>query len=102
MSRIEPLKAMVAANPVDSRIRFMLAMEYMGEKDYPNAINEFDALIGIDPDYVAAQFQAGRCSEARGDLDAARGYYQRGIEAAQRTGNKHAEAEISDALAFLG
>jgi Tfp pilus assembly protein PilF len=102
MSRLESLKTMVVQSPADSRLRFMLCMELMNTGDAAAAVLEFDELVRLDADYVAGYFQAGRTSETLGNVDAARAYYKRGLEAARRTGDKHAESELSDALDMLG
>jgi hypothetical protein len=51
---------------------------------------------------VAAYYQAGRASEQAGDVDAAREFYRRGIEAARRAGDRHTESELEAALDILG
>ena len=79
----------------------MLCMELLGTGDPAGAVREFDELVRTDPDYVAGYFQAGRASEGLGNLDAARAYYTRGLEAARRTGDRHAESELSEALDML-
>ncbi len=102
MSRLESLRALVDQSPENSRIRFMLGMELISTGEPATAVQEFEELVKLDPDYVSGYFQAGRTSESLGDVDAARAYYTRGLEAARRTGDKHAESEISDALDLLG
>lgn len=102
MSRLDSLKAMVVQSPADSRLRFMLCMELMSTGDAAGAVQEFESLVQLDPDYVAGYFQAGRASESLDNSDAARVYYTRGLEAARRIGDKHAESELSDALDMLG
>ncbi len=102
MSRLESLRALVDQSPADSRLRFMLCMELMSTGDPASAVREFDELVRLDADYVAGYFQAGRASESTGNTDAARAYYTRGLEAARRVGDKHAESELSDALDMLG
>ncbi len=89
-------------SPENSRVRFMLCMELIGTGEPAAAVHEFDELVKLDPDYVAGYFQAGRTSESLGNVDAARAYYTRGLEAARRTGDKHAESELTDALDMLG
>jgi tetratricopeptide (TPR) repeat protein len=101
MSRLESLQSLVEQSPADTRIRFMLAMEWLNAARPADALAAFDALIALDADFVAAYFQAGRATEAQGDVAAARAYYERGIAAATRTGDRHALSEISDALALL-
>lgn len=98
MSRLESIKSLIEQSPGDSRIRFMLCMEYMSMKDYAGAQHEFDELISRDANYVAAYYQAGRCAEELGNIDAARAYYTRGIAAARATGDGHALSELQAAL----
>ncbi len=102
MSRLESLKSMTEQDPANERIRFMLCMEYASTGDYAGALSELDELIARHPGYVAAYFQAGRVAEDLGNADLARGYYTRGIEAAQHAGDRHAATEMSDALEALG
>jgi Tfp pilus assembly protein PilF len=101
MSRLEAIKSLVEQNPADSRIRFMLSMEYISSQRLPEALAELDALLANDPNYVAGWFQAGRCCESSGDTGKARGYYEKGIDAARRNGDNHALSELQAALDLL-
>jgi len=101
MARLESLKALVAQSPADSRLRFMLGMELANAGDPQAALAEFNAAVRLDPDAVSSYFQAGRVAEGNGDVEAARAYYTRGIEAARRTGDRHADSEITAALDLL-
>jgi Tfp pilus assembly protein PilF len=102
MARLEALKSLVQQDPANERIRFMLCMEYASTGDYAGALSELDELISRHPNYAAAYFQAGRVSETVENTAAARDYYTRGIEAAQHAGDRHAAAEMSEALEALG
>jgi Tfp pilus assembly protein PilF len=101
MARLEALKSMVRQDPANERIRFMLCMEYASTGDYAGALSELDELIARHPNYATAYFQAGRVAENLDNTAAARDYYTRGIEAAQRAGDPHAASEMSAALAEL-
>jgi predicted Zn-dependent protease len=102
MSRLEAVKALVAQDPANSRIRYMLCMEYMSGRDFPAAVAELKDLLARDPNYVAAYYQAGRASEEAGDEDAARAFYRDGIAAAKRVNDAHALSELQAALDILG
>ncbi len=93
---------MVENAPGDSRVRFMLAMEFTNSQQFAEAKREFDELISRDPSYVSAYFMAGRACESIGDLAGARGYLELGIETARRIGDRHAESEMQEALDLLG
>ena len=102
MSRIDPLKALIAQDPANSRYRFMLAMEYRNSGDTAAAVSTLEELTGVDPDYVTGYFQAGQICEEAGELDRARAFYQAGAECAKRIGDAHALSEIQGALDLLG
>jgi tetratricopeptide (TPR) repeat protein len=101
-NRLEILKSMVAQNPNDSFSRYGLAMEYRNGGDLEAAMSEFRSLMAANPDYVAAYFHGGQTLERLGLPEEARDVYQKGIEAATRTGNQHARGEMEAALAMLG
>jgi len=102
MSRIEPLKALIAQDPTNSRYRFMLAMEHRNAGDAQAAVAALDELIAADADYVSAYFQAGQICEQAGETERARAYYRAGAECARRIGDAHALSEIQGALDLLG
>lgn len=102
MSRLEAVKGLVAQDPANSRVRYMLCMEYMSAKDFDAAVAELKEVLARDPDYVAAYYQAGRASEESGDEAAARVFYRDGIVAAKRTGDGQALSELQAALEILG
>jgi len=96
------VKALVAQDPANSRVRFMLCMEYLGQSDWKTAVAELDELLARDAGYVAAYYQAGRASEELGETAAARAYYERGMAAARQAGDRHALSELQAALDILG
>ena len=101
MSRLDTLRGLVDQAPGDSRVRFMLAMEYSGSQKFAEAKQEFDELLKRDPNYVSAYFMAARVCESAGDLANARGHLELGIETARRIGDRHAESEMQQALDML-
>lgn len=101
-SRLETLRKLVEQNPGDSRTRYMLAMELAGAGDLEGALAEYDALLARDPAYCYAYFHAGRTLEKLGRAEQARQMYLRGIEAAERAGDRHAHDELRSALEALG
>lgn len=102
MSRLEAVKGLLAQDPANSRVRFMLCMEYLSAQDWSSAVAELSELIARDPNYVAAYYQAGRASEQMGEDDQARDFYRRGIDAARRAGDAHSLSELQAALDILG
>jgi predicted Zn-dependent protease len=102
MSRLEAVKAMVEQAPGDSRVRFMLCMEYLGAERWEEALAALSELTARDPAYITAYYQGGRACEQLGREDDARAWYSRGIEAAKRAGDAHALSELQAALDLLG
>lgn len=102
MSRLEAVKALVAQDPANSRVRYMLCMEYMSARDFAAAVAELRELLARDGDYVAAYYQAGRASEEAGDEEAAREFYRGGIATARRVNDAHALSELQAALEIVG
>lgn len=102
MGRLEDLRKLAEQDPANSRLQYMLAMEYLSLGKPGEAASTLRALIERDPSYVPAYYQAGRACEEAGDPGAARDFYSRGIEAARRAGDAHAASELQAALDILG
>lgn len=101
MNRIETLRIILDQNPADKLARYGLAMEYVKAGEYEAAIGEFETLLATAPDYLYAYYHAGQVLEKLGRIEDARAMYQRGIEAAETAGDRHAQSELSAALAQL-
>ncbi len=102
MNRLEILQNMVAQNPKDSFSRYGLAMELANSGSLDKAIEEYESLLGFNPDYSAAYYHGGQALEKLGRIDDARRMYRRGLEATRRTGDAHTNGEIQAALDILG
>jgi tetratricopeptide (TPR) repeat protein len=100
-NRMEVLKAMVAQNPADAFARYGLAMELVKAGQLEGAVEEFRALLEHNPNYAAAYFHGGQVLEKLGDLEQARGFYEKGVEVTSRTGDQHARSELQAALDML-
>jgi tetratricopeptide (TPR) repeat protein len=93
---------MVAQNPNDSFLRYGLAMEYKNAGELQAAIQAFQELMAVNPDYSAAYFHGGQVLEKLGRLDEARDLYTQGIDVTTRKGDLHTRSEIQAALDMLG
>ncbi len=100
-SRLETLRDFVAANPNDSFVRYGLAQEYLKLDQVEKAIAEFQELLRLNPNYVAAYYHAGQALQKLGRTEDARRIYSQGIEAADRAGDLHAKSELQAALDLL-
>ena len=99
--RIETLKQFIEANPSDCFARYGVAQEYVKQGENENALEEFNRIIEINPDYQAAYYHGGKAYEKLQRVDEARAIYQKGIEVATRSGDLHARGELEEALGTL-
>jgi Tfp pilus assembly protein PilF len=76
-------------------------MEYSNAGQTEQALAEFKNLLEMHPDYTNGYFMAAQALERTGRTPDARQMLQSGIEAAQRTGNKHALSEMTGMLEEL-
>lgn len=101
MDRIEALKAMAAQDPSNLLARYGLAMEYVKQQAYSDAVAAFEEVLRVNPNYAAAYFHGGQTYEKMGQVEDARAMYERGIEVTSRTGDGHTRAELQGALDLL-
>ena len=99
--RLQQIQEMLADDPNDPTLRYMLAMEYVSVGDDSRAVACFHELLAGAPDYVPAYMQAGRALVRQGKDDEARTIFERGIAVAQQKQDFHARDEMSGMLADL-
>ena len=92
------LKDILANDPNNKLARYGLAMEYSGAGDTDASLKEFTKLIEQDPAYANAYFMAAQTLQRAERSDEAKNMLAKGIAAAQRTGNRHAESEMQAML----
>jgi tetratricopeptide (TPR) repeat protein len=92
---------MVAQNPDDSRTRYMLAMELSKSGDLNGAVEQYQAILEREPDYVPAYFHCGQTLERLGKTDEAQQTYKEGIEVCARNGDQKTKGELEEALSAL-
>jgi tetratricopeptide (TPR) repeat protein len=102
MDRIAMLSEIVAANPADSFARYGLAMEYSKAGQIEQALAEFKTLIEKNPDYTPGYFMAAQALANASRADEAKRWLVDGISSARRTGNNHAQSEMTALLEELG
>src|SRR5919201_2740353 len=98
MDRLKMLKEILSQNPADRFARYGLAMEYSKSGQIKEALQEFNALLELDPDYSAAYFMAAQTLAREGRNQDARKKLEDGVAAAIRTGNAHARSEMQAML----
>ncbi len=102
MDRIAMLSEILAANPEDSFARYGLAMEYSKAGQIDQAVEEFKMLIEKNPDYTPAYFMAAQALAGASRVDEAKRMLVDGVSSARRTGNAHAQSEMTAMLEELG
>jgi Flp pilus assembly protein TadD len=100
-SRLQMLTEFLQQNPSDAFARYGLAMEHAKAGQTEQALAEFNKLLELHPDYTNAYFMAAQTLQRNGRTAEARRMLENGVEAARRTGNKHALSEMSGMLEEL-
>lgn len=102
MSRRAKIEAQLEAAPRDSFLNYAWAMVVAGQGEPALAMERLQQLLEWEPQYVPAWFQLGQLQAQVGETDQARQTLVRGIEAARRAGDTHAEGEMRGFLESLG
>jgi len=97
-SRIDNLKAILAADPQDTFARYALGLEYTSLRDFEMAKDIFEEIYALDPAYVATYYQLGKTYEQLGDESNARKIYEKGIFVARSQNDDHTKSELEQAL----
>ena len=101
MSRIEKLKEFLAAEPDDSFVRHALAMEYIALGDDQTARRLLEEVLERDDAAIGSCYQLGKLLERAGETAAAIGWYEKGMAAAKKAGEKRAYNELRTAYEEL-
>ena len=99
--RLEALLKFLAQDPDDTFTRYAIGLEYITSKEYDEAIKFLESVLALDKNYLAAYQQLGHIYAITNRKDKAVEVYQRGIESANLSGDKHAADNISKFLAEL-
>jgi thioredoxin-like negative regulator of GroEL len=101
MDRIAMLNEILTENPNDAFARYGLAMEFSKSGEVERAMEEFVKLLTTHPDYTAGYFMAAQTLAAANRIDEAKKKLIDGIASARRTGNNHAQSEMTAMLEEL-
>ena len=97
-TRLQNLLEFIKEEPEDVFLKYALAMEYLGLKDFENAKNYFEDVIKVDKNHVAAYYQLGKIFESLNDETSAISIYEKGMEAAKLKNDTRSIREIRTAL----
>jgi len=97
-NRLEMLTQFLEQNPNDAFARYGLALEYSKLGQTETALQQFNKLLELHPDYTSGYFMAAQTLARTARNDEAKAMLQKGIESAKRTGNRHAQNEMQAML----
>jgi Tfp pilus assembly protein PilF len=95
MSPVERFEALLASGKDSALLRFSLGMHYQNAGDAGRAVEHLRSAVAQDPGYSAAWKLLGKALADAGRNPEAMDAYRRGIEAAERKGDKQAGKEMS-------
>lgn len=91
---IEKLEAMLASGNDSAMLRFSLASAYLRDGRPEHAARHARVAVELSPDYSAAWRLLGQAQVAAGQEAEAAASFERGIEVAQRGGDRQVEKEM--------
>jgi predicted Zn-dependent protease len=98
MDRVAALTEILEQEPNDAFARYGLAMEYSKSGEVDRAMEEFGKLLSANPDYTAGYFMAAQTLAGANRIEEAKRMLVDGIQSAVRTGNAHAQSEMTAML----
>jgi tetratricopeptide (TPR) repeat protein len=98
-SRVDKLRAFIAARPEDPFPRYALALEHRNAGEHAEAWRLFEELIAAHGTYTAAYLHAGNTLVALGRGEEARAVWRKGVQVCTERGDLHAKGELEAALA---
>jgi Tfp pilus assembly protein PilF len=101
MEKIEKLKSFLKSSPEDPFLNHALALEYIKLGNEPDARMLFLKILERDPSYIGSYFHLGRLLERSGESENAKTWYEKGMIAAQKAGDRHAYNELLGAYEDL-
>jgi Tfp pilus assembly protein PilF len=100
-TRMQQIQEMLADDPNDAMLRYMLAMEYVSQSGDEQAVACFRGIFETTPDYVPAYMHCAKALVRLGRDAEARQAFESGIAVAQRVQDFHARDEMQAMLAEL-
>ncbi|HET7260763.1 MAG TPA: tetratricopeptide repeat protein [Casimicrobiaceae bacterium] len=86
---------MLAAGKDSALLRYSIGNEHMKARDWRAAIGALERSVALDPGFTAAWKLYAKALDQAGEPSAALDAYRKGIEVAQRKGDRQAEKEMT-------
>ena len=100
-NRIEKLQEFLLKTPTDSFLQHALALEYIKLDDDAKARELFTVILEREPGYLGSYYHLAKLLERIHEADAAKKVYERGMQEAQKAGDRHAYNELQAAYEDL-
>jgi tetratricopeptide (TPR) repeat protein len=100
--RLAQLEKLLAADPADADIPYMMGLEHAKADDPETAIVWLDKTLALDPGYHYAYFQKAKQLSALGEDEQAHAVLDAGIAKATADGHHKAVGELQELKAALG
>ena len=97
-SRLEQLQKFLEDEPTDAFTHYAIALEFIANRNFDEAIAKFEEVLALDANYVAAYHQLGLLYVRLDLVDDARKIFEQGIRVADQIRDAHARSEMEDAL----
>ncbi|MHB1937506.1 MAG: tetratricopeptide repeat protein [Acidobacteriaceae bacterium] len=101
VDKVAAFTEILTQDPQNAFARYGLAVEYTQRGETALAMEQFDTLQKLHPDYTAGYQMAAQTLMAAGNTRQAELRLRAGIESARRAGNHHALAEMEGMLEEL-
>ncbi len=98
MSRLERLQQLAQACPDDALAQYGLALEYINQQQWDDAVAAFDRAIAVDAKYSAAYYHKARAQIGAGRPEEARATLSAGIEVSGAAGDWKTQNEMRELL----
>lgn len=96
-ARLDSLMELLQDNPNDGFVLFALAKEYEGMEEISHALEYYEKLRAIDPEYVGLYYHLGGLYAEIEEHEKALNIYKKGIEVATTLHDLHALSELKGA-----
>jgi Tfp pilus assembly protein PilF len=95
-ARLAQLFVFLEEDPGDPFNLYAIATEYL-KSDTSEALKYFEQLLQQHPAYVPTYYHAAGLYRQLGEIEKARGTYEKGLTVSQQQGNRHAHRELQNA-----
>lgn len=102
MPRLDQLHKLLAADPSDADVPYMIAQEHARAGEHAMAVEWYDRCLALNPHYHYAYFHKARAQEAADDIPAAIATLREGLTRAKSKQDAKAMNEIGGYLDMLG